>query len=287
MTVGGADRDALVELLKRPRYEVFPLAGIEQDVTAHVPRDVKVAITSSPTRGIETTIQLAEELVRRGYEVVPHLAARLVADDAHLKRILARLREAGVREALVIGGDIEEPAGRFASAFELLAAMTELGDGLDSIGIAGYPESHPFISDEATIKSMSSKAPLATHIVSQLCFEPRVIGRWIADVRARGMGLPIYIGIPGAVGRARLVRISSRIGVGESTRFLRRHGSLLARLFLRGSYSPGFLVDGLRPYVGDPRNGVGGFHVYTFNEVGRTERWRQETIRRLGEEAAA
>jgi methylenetetrahydrofolate reductase (NADPH) len=279
-------RAALAELLSRPRYEVFPLEGIEEEVERHVPRDLKVTITSSPTRGINKTFELAEELARRGFQVIPHVPARLVTDGGHLKQILARLDNVGVREAVVIGGDVEEPVGRFASAFELLAAMTELEDGLDSIGIAGYPESHPFISDEATIASMFDKAPLATYIVSQLCFQPHVIGDWVAAVRARSVHLPIYIGIPGAVGRARLLRISTRIGVGESTRFLRRQGNVLARLLLRGSYSPGFLVDGLRPYLEDPRNGIAGFHIYTFNEVERTERWRRDTIRRLEEETA-
>jgi methylenetetrahydrofolate reductase (NADPH) len=283
LTVRPADQDALVELLRHPRYEVFPLEGIEEEVAAHVPHDLKVTITCSPTRGIDRTLELAEELARGGYEIVPHLPARLVADERHLEEILTRLREIGGRELLVLGGDVEKPVGRFASAFELLVAMTRLGHALEGIGIAGYPERHPFISDETAIKSISDKAPLATYIVSQLCFEPRAIAGWIAAVRERGVELPIYIGIPGAVGRSRLLRISMRIGVGESTRFLRKHGTLLARLFLRGSYSPGFLVAGLRSYLGDPQNRIAGFHVYTFNEVGKTERWRQETIRRLAE----
>jgi methylenetetrahydrofolate reductase (NADPH) len=287
LTVRPADRDALFELLRRPRYEVFPLEGIEEEVALHVPRDLKVTITSSPVRGIDTTLELAEGLAGHGYEVVPHIPARLVADERHLNEILTRLREIGVRELLVIGGDIEEPAGRYTSAFELLVAMTELGHTLAGIGVAGYPESHPFISDDVTMESMHDKASLATYIVSQLCFEPHVIAGWIAAVRERGVDLPIYIGIPGAVGRSRLLRISTRIGVGESARFLRRHGNVLARLFLLGGYSPGFLVNGLRPLLGDPRNRIAGFHVYTFNEVGRTERWRQEAIRRLGEGTAA
>ena len=85
---------------------------------------------------------------------------------------------------------------------------------------------------------------------------------------------------------SRLLRISTRIGVGESARFLRKHQTLLARPFLRGSYSPGSLAEGLWPHLGDLRNRIGGFHVYTFNQVGKTERWRQETIQRLGGDTA-
>ena len=83
----------LVELLRRPRYEVFHLPGIEDEVAEHVPTDVKMTVTSSPKRGIEATLELSEELARRGFEVVPHVAARLVANKGHLREILGRLRE--------------------------------------------------------------------------------------------------------------------------------------------------------------------------------------------------
>jgi methylenetetrahydrofolate reductase (NADPH) len=279
LSAATGDRDPVLALLERPRYEVLPLAGIEHEVALHVPPAVKMTVTSSPVRGIDMTLELVEELIRRGFEAVPHLPARLVADDGHLRRILERLHEIGVHEIFVIAGDVREPAGMFAGASELLAAMAELGHGLDAIGISGYPESHPFISDEETIEAMFDKAAFATYIVSQLCFEPSVIAGWIGAVRERGVDLPIYVGIPGPVSRARLLRISTKIGVGESARFLRGHGSMLARLLLR-AYSPGYLIDGLTPRLRDPRSNVVGLHVYTFNELERTERWRQEAIRR-------
>jgi len=273
----------LVELLRRPRYEVFPLPGIEDEVAEHVPTDVKMTVTSSPKRGIEATLRLSEELSRRGFDVVPHVAARLVADTVHLREVLGRLRESGVREIFVIAGDAEQPAGEFAGAYQLLAAMDELGDRFDEIGISGYPESHPFIRDETTIQAMFDKAPFASYIVSQLCLDPRVIAAWIAAVRERGVAMPIYVGIPGVTPRRKLLRISTRIGVGESARFVRKHGNVLARLLLRGSVGPGQLLEGLAPHAGL----IAGFHVYTFNELGATERWRQETLQRLIRAAAA
>lgn len=263
---------ALAELLRRPRYEVFPSSGIEDEVVEHLPPGAKVTVTSSPRRGIETTLRLGTELARRGFEVVPHVSARLVRDDEHLQSILQGLHDAGVLDVLVIGGDVEKPAGRFTSAFELLTAIAERGHGLEEIGIAGYPESHPFIGDEAAIRALTDKAPLATYVVTQLCFEPRTIDAWIEAVRGRGVQLPIYVGIPGAVERRKLLRISTRIGVGESARFLRRHGNVLARL-LRGRYGPGHVVEGLT-------QPIAGFHIFTFNELGPTERWRRAAVSR-------
>ncbi|MDP9412012.1 MAG: methylenetetrahydrofolate reductase [Actinomycetota bacterium] len=275
-------REMLFEALRRPRYEVIPLQGVEEQVVEHVPKDLKVTVTASPKKGIESTLELAERLSRRGYETAPHLSARLVRDEAHLEDILGRLHGAGIRDAFVVAGDAEEPAGKFTGAGELLAAMASLGHDLDEVGITGYPESHPFISDEDTIKAMYEKEPYATYIVSQICFDADVIAGWAQRVRRRGVELPIYVGVPGAVSRQKLLRISRGVGIGESARFLRKYGNWFVRFFLPGGYSPDRLVEGLTSSFADPESAVQGFHVYTFNEVEKTEAWRREKLDGIG-----
>jgi methylenetetrahydrofolate reductase (NADPH) len=271
---------ALVELLRRARFEVLPLDGIEDQVLEHLGTDVKVTVTASPRKGLEATLDLSERLARVGYAVVPHLSARLIRDRAHLEETVARLRAAGVRELFVPAGDAPEP-GEFAGAAELLRAMGPLRAEFDEIGITGYPESHHLISDEETIQAMFAKAPMATCIISQICFDPDVIAGWIAEVRRRGTHLPIWIGLPGSVDYRKLMRISMKIGLGESARFLRRHGNWLSRLMTR-QFKPDPLLRDLAPTVADPAANVAGFHLYTFNEVARTERWRREALERLG-----
>ena len=84
-----------------------------------------------------------------------------------------------------------------------------------------------------------------------------------------------------------MLRISHKIGVGDSTRFLRKHagltGILFASLFKSGSYRPDALVEGLSPYLGDPDYDIVGFHIYTFNQVERTEKWRRSLLNPAGE----
>jgi methylenetetrahydrofolate reductase (NADPH) len=276
-----ASRRAVAEVLRRPRYEVLPLDGIEDAVLAHVPTAVKVTITASPRRGLDVTLALAERLVARGYEAVPHLSARLVRDRAHLREILARLHAAGVRELFVPAGDPRQPAGEFASAADLLATMGDMRERFEEVGITGYPESHPVISDQQTIQAMFDKAPMATYIVSQICFDAGVIATWVARVRARGTDLPIWIGVPGIVGWSKLMRISMRTGLGESSRFLRAHRSWASRLLTR-QFKPDGLIRELTPCFAEPHAKVPGVHFYTFNEVRRTERWRQHALARLG-----
>ena len=274
-------RRALALHLGRPRYEIFPADGIEDDVAAHVPRELKITVTVSPRRGLEATLSLVEELAARGCKVAPHLAARLVRDESHLRELLSRIAEAGLRDAFVVAGDLEQPAGAYAGAADLLAAMKRLGHGLEHVGITGYPESHPLISDETTIQAMFDKVPFATYIVSQVCFEPQTIAWWIGAVRERGVELPIDVGIPGVASRAKLLRVASRIGVGESIRFLSKRRGWISQLFRPAGYSPEHIIEGLVPTLADPDAGVAGFHVYTFNELAATERWRRTTLARL------
>ncbi|HYY76822.1 MAG TPA: methylenetetrahydrofolate reductase [Gaiellaceae bacterium] len=279
--LGEEARRALALHLGQPRYEIFPADGIEDDVAAHVPRELKITVTVSPRRGLEATLSLAEELAARGCKVAPHLAARLVRDESHLRELLSRIAEAGLRDAFVVAGDLEQPAGAYAGAADLLAAMTRLGHGLDHVGITGYPESHPLISDETTIQAMFDKVPFATYIVSQVCFEPQTIVWWIGAVRERGVELPIDVGIPGVASRAKLLRVASRIGVGESIRFLSKRRGWISQLFRPAGYSPEHIIEGLVPTLVEPDTGVAGFHVYTFNELAATERWRRAALARL------
>jgi methylenetetrahydrofolate reductase (NADPH) len=271
---------ALADLLRRPRFEVLPLDDIEAKVRTHLATDVKVTVTASPRRGLEATLELAERLARAGYPVVPHVSARLVRDRAHLEEVLERLLEAGVRELFVPAGDAAEP-GEFPGAVDLLRAMGPLRARFDEIGITGYPETHHLISDEETIQAMFAKAPMATCIISQICFDAEMIAAWIAEVRRRGTHLPIWVGLPGTVDYAKLVRISMKIGLGESARFLRHHSNWMSRLMTR-QFKPDPLLKGLAPTLADPTANVGGFHLYTFNEVARTERWRRQALERLG-----
>jgi methylenetetrahydrofolate reductase (NADPH) len=275
--MSGARNASLIRALSRPRFELIPMEGAIGR-TADLPEGAKVAISCSPTWGIEGTLLLGEELLDRGYEIVPHLAARLVADSVHLEEIVRRLEDLNVEEVFVIGGDAREPAGRFSSALELLSAMADVGHRFEQVGIGGYPEGHPSIDDKALERALLDKRPFADYIVSQMCFDPGVILDWVTDIRRRGVELPVYVGIPGVVEWKKLLRISLKIGVGDSARFLTKHTNLVARFLKPGGYDPEGLVRWLAPYVGERDCDIAGLHIYTFNQVQSTEEWRRSML---------
>ena len=265
------------EILSRPRFEILPTKGAEEQAD-HLPVDAKVAVTCSPTKGIESTLQFSERLLQRNFRVVPHIAARLVAGRAHLKEIVGWLDEHGLREIHVIGGDCREPVGPYASAFQLLDAISQLEHGIEEVGIGGYPEGHPLISDQELDRALLDKQPFASYIVTQLCFDAGAILGWISYIRHRGVRLPVYVGLPGAVDRKKLMRVSLKVGVGDSVRFLKKQTGLVGMLLKPGGYSPDELVESLAPFAGDEHYDIVGLHLYTFNQVESTEQWRQRML---------
>jgi methylenetetrahydrofolate reductase (NADPH) len=279
--IDAASRQAMAAFLRSPRYEVLPTDDVEERVLATVPREVTMTVTASPRRGIGATIGLAKRLAGHGYTVVPHLSARLIRDGSHLREILDELAAMRAKDAFVIAGDAREPAGQYPDSVSLLEAMKAEPYGLRDIGVTGYPERHSFIDDDLTIQAMWDKRRLATYIVSNLCFDPRMVKKWVARVRRRGVQLPIHVGMAGVADPAKLLRVSSRIGVVDSARFLRGHSNWFLRTLQPGGYSPERFVTGLLPDLAGSDRKVAGLHVFTFNEIEPTERWRQETLARL------
>lgn len=275
-----ANRQTLVRLLEHARYEVLPTASTEAKVLEHVPRDVTVTVTASPSKGLDATFDLAERLAGHGYTVVPHVAARMVNGRTELAEICDRLIGKQISRIFVPGGDAD-PAGDYPDALSLLEDLADLGRPFAHVGITGYPESHPTIDDDLTVQSMWDKRRYATHIVSNLTFDPKVIQDWVRRLRRRGVTMPLLLGVPGPVDRTKLLAMATKIGVGESTRFLAKHKGTLVRLAAPGGFTGESFLEKCAPTLGEPTALVEGLHVFTFNQVAETEAWRQDLLARL------
>jgi methylenetetrahydrofolate reductase (NADPH) len=273
--------DGVSTLLAEPRFELMPFDSFGEQME-HLPDGAEIAITTSPSLGLDATLEWSERATDRGFEVVPHIAARYVRDEEHLAEIAGRLAEAGVTDIFVPGGDREEPVGKFDSAYEVLAALDDSEYEFEEVGITGYPEGHDFLDDRTLAEAMAKKEPYATYIVTQLCYDSDAVIEWIEEIRAQGIELPVEVGIPGVMKYQRLMEISQKVGVGDSVRFLRKTTGILgfARQLVgsRGKYTPDDLIEGLAPYADDPDYGIRGVHVYTFNQTPDTEDWRRRTV---------
>jgi len=252
---------------------VLPFDDIVAEA-AQLPRAAAVTVTCSPKHGPDRGLETAARLRQLGHSVTVHVAARMVRDRDHLDRLLAGLAEAGVEDLFLIGGDVEEPVGEYSSAVELLALVADHPERPELIGIAGYPEGHPLISDDELEGALQAKSRLADYVVTQMCFDTETLRGWIERERERGMDLPVVIGMPGKVTRRKLLRMATRIGVGPSLDFLRKQKGLRALLSRRSTADR--LFDGVAPLLDDSRLAVAGFQYFTFNELCQTWEWHRK-----------
>ncbi len=278
------NQKVLANLLDQAYLEVIPTSTIV-DRLIHIPRHSYVAITCSPVHGLEPTLKIVEELralpEERRLKLIPHVAARMVRDRGHLREILARLEESKVESVFVPGGDAPEPAGNYTSALELLRDIAEIGHNIEDVGIASHPEGHPLVNKQELLRLLLEKQKVSTYLVTQMCFDPQALISWLRGIRSAGVTLPAWIGLPGVAELTKLISLSLRIGVGQSVRVLRKQKGLLRKMISAKPYQPDDLLEGLIPHLGDPEINIPGFHLFSFNDIERTETWRLETYRKL------
>ncbi|OLT18825.1 hypothetical protein BJF78_11485 [Pseudonocardia sp. CNS-139] len=270
-----SNADAVVrELVATASIEIIPMKGSDLAFDL-VPAGSTLTVTCSSKFGLERTLAYTEAARLAGFTAVPHIAARQVSGRSELAELLRRLAEAGVDNVYVIGGDADTPRGEYASAAELLADLAGLDHGLREIGVACYPEGHPAIPDDVLFDDLCRKQPLATYMVSQMCFDVDAIVRWLGGVRARGIALPLRLGVAAPISVRRLAELSVRIGVGSSLRYLSKQHSMVRNLVLGGAYRPEQLLGRIATDPAYPDLGIGGVHLFSFNQVAATVDWQQ------------
>ncbi len=256
--------------LENAYMEIIPVAGIEKKLGV-LQENMHMAVTCSPTRGVDATLELTEKLIAQGFQVTPHISAKSVRGERHLETIITRLEAMSIQSIFVPGGDAPEPIGNFNNAYDLLKALQKCGHNIKKIGIAAHPEGHPDINEKILMESLEKKKDLADFIVTQMCFDATALGDWLLRINK----------LPGAIERGRLLKTSLRIGVGDSLRFLRKKSRVAAELMKSSVYNPKKLVTDISEYKDISDTNLIGYHIFSFNQIEKTEKWRKETISSL------
>jgi methylenetetrahydrofolate reductase (NADPH) len=264
---------AVESLVREADIEVIPLRGVDEKLTV-VPAGTTLTITCSAKFGLERTLAYAALAVKAGYRVVPHLAARQVADVAALRDFTGRLDDLGVTRLYVVGGDAPEPAGAYRSAAELLEDLASIHHGMTTIGVACYPEGHPAISDASLLEALQRKQSFASYMVSQLCFDHRAITGWLRKVRAAGIALPLHVGLAAPLKTRKLVDLSLRIGVGSSIRYLTKQHGFVGNVLRGRSYAPEQLLYQIGDDLSSDELAIERLHLFSFNQIAPTVDWQ-------------
>ena len=220
-----------------------------------LPKLQDVYITMLPGDDYRQVAQKAKELIKFGYNPIPHFPARSIKDLSQLKEYVSMCKDFGVKQALVIGGSAE-PLGNYHCSLQILE--TGLFKGM-KIGIAGHPDGSPGISDSELEKAMKDKLPFADYIVTQWLLDAKSIAKFISK-----QTLPVHVGITGPLKISSLLKFASIVGAKNSLNFLKSNATKAVDL-LRPK-DPNDLINSLK-------TSTENFHIYTFGGLKETNKW--------------
>lgn len=273
--------EGLVALLASASVEVSSHGHQLNELRDHFAAGTEVTITFLPGDNFRTNVETATALRRAGYEPVPHIAAREIRSREALNDFVARLRsEADVRRVLLIAGDVAGARGPFKSSRDVAATGLLEAHGIARISVAGHPEGHPFLDEEAAFRGLRAwrdwgrERRIKVDIVTQFCFEGAPILKFLAELNARNIDLPVIIGLAGPATPATLTKFALRCGIGNSMRALRGQIGRYGRLLI--DTGPDDVMRALEAAPSAATCAISGFHLLPFGGLRKARNWLRD-----------
>ncbi|MCW1917750.1 methylenetetrahydrofolate reductase [Rhodobacter sp. KR11] len=268
--------------LKGYSIEVMPRTAEKvEDFRAILPKGTRVYIAHIDGTPIEDMVATARRIAGEGFDVMPHMPARIIKDKATLADWIARYQgEAGVKQALLLGGGIPQPVGDFADSMQLIE--TGLFDGFDRLHVAGHPEGNKDIDpkggDEIVMKALAWKNAWAERtdakvaMATQFCFEAGPVIEWANKLSAAGVKIPVHIGVAGPAKLQTLIKFAIACGVGPSLRVLQKRAMDVTKLLL--PYEPTDFVAELAQHAAQtPNFNIEQVHFFPLGGIKTNAQW--------------
>ncbi len=249
------------EKLRNTRAQLAPLQ----------PKYISVTFGAGGTTQ-QGTLDAVLEIQREGIEAAPHLSC-VGSSRESIRNILKTYRDNGIRHIVALRGDMPSgmgEIGEFRYANELVEFIrAETGDWFN-IEVAAYPEYHPQArSPRHDLDNFVRKVKAgANSAITQYFFNADAYFRFVDDVRAMGVEVPIVPGIMPITNHSQLMRFSEMCGA-EVPRWVAK------RLESFGDDKESIRAFGLDVVTGLCERlleaGVPGLHFYTLNTASATK----------------
>ncbi|HRF09768.1 MAG TPA: methylenetetrahydrofolate reductase [Xanthobacteraceae bacterium] len=263
---------------------VMPSAAEQHEAASVLPTGTPIYLTDLPNRSDDKFFEIAKGLFMRGLKPVPHVSARNVPSERALETLLSRLASSAcVRKVMLVGGDRGRSAGPFENALDVIESEILQRSGIEEIGVAGYPQGHPALSDDILRVALREKldaarrAGLRAHIVTQFSFDAWPVVTWLRALRAEGVANPVRIGMAGPAGIPALLRFAQRCGVRTSVRGFARNAASIGKMFSQAT--PAEMVRDLAEAAASENLGEIAAHIYSFGGLPQTAKWARDAQR--------
>jgi len=254
------------------------------EVAALLPADSCVYIPSLPGLPLARTLEAVAAIRAAGLDPVPHVSARRIRDRDEFAEFLKKaVAEQRVHRVLLLGGDEPKPKGPFNDSLEILQSGLLRDSGIREIGVAGYPEGHPRISNAALQEAFETKRRLAReqglgmYAVTQFSFAPNRVVDYCSHLARTAPEVSIYVGVAGPTDPVALARYAQLCGVSVSLRALKNLGTGIARLVTNIDPREQLVAIARYSRSREPSN-VAGVHIYSFGGAVKTAAWMRELI---------
>ncbi|KRA53028.1 hypothetical protein [Devosia sp. Root635] len=274
--------------------EVMPRTAAKvEDFRALLPPGTRVYIAHIAGTPIEDMVTTARRLHEDGFPVMPHFPARGIADAAMLEEWIKRYRdEAGVTQALLLGGGYAEPVGAFDSSVQMIETGLFDHHGFTHLHVAGHPEGNRDIDhgggtanvDSALLykQDFAARTDAEMAIVTQFAFDTRSVTDWAERIADMGVTLPIHAGIAGPAKLQTLIQFALSCGVGPSIGVLHKRARDLTKLLV--PYEPTEVVAGFADYKARHKQSlISQLHVFPLGGIKTAAAWMKS---HAAEEAA-
>ena len=279
------NKDVTEAFLKGYSIEVMPRTAEKvEDFRALLPKGTRVYIAHIDGTPIEEMVATAKRLHADGFPVMPHFPARIIPDRATLADWIARYQgEADVKQALLLGGGVNTPAGDFNASMQLVE--TGLFDGFERLHVAGHPEGNKDIDkdggDRIVMQALkwkqefSERSDAKMAIATQFCFEAKPVIAWADRLAAEGIKLPIHIGVAGPAKLQTLIKFAIACGVGPSLKVLQKRAMDVTKLLM--PYEPNDFVAELAAHkAANPDFGIESAHFFPLGGIKTNATWAIE-----------
>jgi len=191
-------------------------------LAGRLPAGTVLYVAHTPNATLAQVADVACAAEASGFHGCPHLVARRIASRAELGAALERMRRGGVTRALLVAGDLTPPAGEYASTLDVLDSGVLDRAGLAAVGVAGHPEGNPNIPPAAAWEALARKQDwgartgVAVHVATQFGFDTGALAAFDRELAARGITLPVHVGVAGPASLKSLAKFAAMCGIGAS-----------------------------------------------------------------------